>query len=204
MHNTALVQHQDLVLTCTRSGLDGTCGRDYLPRNYQPCSPYRRVHAGNIILLMCSDAIDWCRVMLCSVCVQRVILEYSFRLGEVGSSSSSRSSVCLAAWGSTSTIPGGGTDKNADEVPLDPASPVTFDPAEPVTQAPTATSDPVVSQDKQPLPESSQDSAKEALTDTPQDTVASRQDLHLPGLHRKRKEHADGKEGGEHDPKVIR
>nr|XP_045621136.1 protein FAM13A-like isoform X4 [Procambarus clarkii] len=125
-------------------------------------------------------------------------------LGEVGSSSSSRSSVCLAAWGSTSTIPGGGTDKNADEVPLDPASPVTFDPAEPVTQAPTATSDPVVSQDKQPLPESSQDSAKEALTDTPQDTVASRQDLHLPGLHRKRKEHADGKEGGEHDPKVIR
>ncbi|XP_069167172.1 protein FAM13B isoform X3 [Procambarus clarkii] len=128
----------------------------------------------------------------------------SARLGEVGSSSSSRSSVCLAAWGSTSTIPGGGTDKNADEVPLDPASPVTFDPAEPVTQAPTATSDPVVSQDKQPLPESSQDSAKEALTDTPQDTVASRQDLHLPGLHRKRKEHADGKEGGEHDPKVIR
>ncbi|XP_069942757.1 uncharacterized protein [Cherax quadricarinatus] len=124
------------------------------------------------------------------------------RLGEVGSSSSSRSSVCVAAWGSTSTIPGGGTDKNPDDLPLHPVSSVTFDPDEPVTQAPASTCDPAGAQVRQPEPP--RESGKQAPPEVAHDTAASRQDLHLPGLHRKRKEHADGKEGGEHDPKVIR
>ncbi|XP_042210626.1 protein FAM13A-like isoform X6 [Homarus americanus] len=132
-------------------------------------------------------------------------------LGEVGSSSS-RSSLCVGAWGSTSTIPGGGTDKDPDALPLDAASPVTFDPAAPppVTQAPPPTRDPAVAT-AQPRPSPpdprTQESVKEAHHGEAQhdtSTSASRHDLHLPGLHRKRKEHGDGKEGGEHDPKVIR
>ncbi|XP_071552044.1 uncharacterized protein [Panulirus ornatus] len=132
----------------------------------------------------------------------------SARLDEVGSSS--RGIMCGGAWGSTSTIPGGGAQKDPDALPLDPASPVTFDPGAPVTHAPTAL-DLTAQQDRQTDP----DPQREGVRDVPQDTCtttttttttagATRQDLFLPGLHRKRKEHADGYEGGEHDPKVIR
>ncbi|XP_063870355.1 protein FAM13A-like isoform X2 [Scylla paramamosain] len=112
------------------------------------------------------------------------------RLSDVVGSGGGKSVNGTAAWSSTSTIPGGGVDHVCTSLPLDPASPVTPDPAAPLT----CTLDPG---DGGTIP-GPQD---ERLREVPQDSAVA---LHLPGLHRKRKEHADGKEGGEHDPKVIR
>lgn len=113
------------------------------------------------------------------------------RLSDVGSGGGKSVSGAAAAWGSTSTIPGGGADHpSCTPLPLDPASPVTHDPAAPLTRSLDAG-------DSGSLPGPQDEGPREAA----QDSAAV---LHLHGLHRKRKEHADGKEGGEHDPKVIR
>ncbi|XP_045101849.1 uncharacterized protein LOC123498625 isoform X3 [Portunus trituberculatus] len=114
----------------------------------------------------------------------------SSRLSDVVGSGGGKSVSGTAAWSSTSTIPGGGVDHDCTSLPLDPASPVTPDPAAPLT----CTLDPG---DGGTIP-GPQD---EWLREISQDSAVA---LHLHGLHRKRKEHADGKEGGEHDPKVIR
>ena len=111
------------------------------------------------------------------------------RLSDVGSGGGN-SLTGTAAWGSTSTVPGGGVDHACTPLPLDSVSPVTHDPAAPLT----STFDPGDSG-------TITDPQDEWLREVTQDSVAA---LHLHGLHRKRKEHADGKEGGEHDPKVIR
>ncbi|XP_050717359.1 protein FAM13A-like isoform X2 [Eriocheir sinensis] len=112
-------------------------------------------------------------------------------LSDVGSGGGKSVSGAAAAWGSTSTIPGGGADyPSCTPLPFDPASPVTHDPAAPLTRSLDAG-------DSGSLPGPQDEGPREAA----QDSAAV---LHLHGLHRKRKEHADGKEGGEHDPKIIR
>ncbi|XP_066971679.1 protein FAM13A isoform X2 [Macrobrachium rosenbergii] len=152
------------------------------------------------------------------------------RLTEVGNGSSpnngnGRSGKALgksnlyggsSAWTSPSTIPGGGAaDKpRVTSLPLDLASPVTPDPAAPVTRAPEprdpadVLGSPTSGVNSDSATDAANRNGEQDARRTPEkDSILTAS--HLPpsvphSAHRKRKEHADGKEGGEHDPKVIR
>ncbi|XP_069999244.1 protein FAM13A isoform X2 [Penaeus vannamei] len=121
--------------------------------------------------------------------------------GSGGASSSGGSGVaCGGAWAASPAV------KPLALVPLDLASPVTFDPGAPPSRAPAdpQAASAAASAGHEDRPDTSADDALRK-EQPPKEPLAEEAPDAFPGsLHRKRKEHADGKEGGEHDPKFIR
>ncbi|XP_063607301.1 protein FAM13A-like isoform X5 [Penaeus indicus] len=120
--------------------------------------------------------------------------------GSGGASSSGGSGVvCGGAWAASPAV------KPLALVPLDLASPVTFDPGAPPSRAPAdPQSASAASAAHEERPDTSADDALRKEQPLKESHGEEAPDAFPGSLHRKRKEHADGKEGGEHDPKFIR